>query len=521
MSTLPTPPATSRSSARALLALDRDELRLSSPRGEVASGAITLSNRGEASLDGTVAPRVGAEWLRVEPAVLRLAPGESRRLEVRADPATLSSGYTLGELEVVSSGGDAIVAVRIGVRTGRSWGLFAAVIALCAVVAVTLGVLLAGVKLPALAPAASAPAKVSHTTHTKPAHASLPAFNRQAALAGIRAAIMRSNAAWQAALTNPAGANLGAIKAGSDLAANTAEVKELLSGQEHWRISSHGFTLLAVGVSAGGASGWGTARKIERRALYGRAGGRPYDVSDDAYTLRYSLVRKQGRWLVDDVAVRAITPLAVNAGPDLNVQQVAALVEPAVVHVEADGGAGGAVGTGIVIRSSATASYIVTNNHVVAGANVVKIQRWRNGRYEPANPWIATQVRTDAANDLAVIRIGHGNMPTATWGDSNALQAGQAVVAIGYAENLFGGPTVTNGIVSSLQRTEPGRPNGPYYIGHSATINHGNSGGPLTDMKGRVVGINTWTLNNTQGLFFAIPSSRAAPVVATLIGSNG
>jgi serine protease Do len=198
-------------------------------------------------------------------------------------------------------------------------------------------------------------------------------------------------------------------------------------------------------------------------------------------------------------------------------------VLPAVIHVEADSPGQIAVGTGFVIHSSATASYIITNDHVVTGASTVKLQRWSTVRdaYVPTVPWIAAQVREDPADDLAVVKIDQGNLPVAAWGSSDALQVTQPVVAIGYAENLAGGPTVTNGIVSSLLRIAPDNPNGPTYVQHSAPINHGNSGGPLLDMTGHVVGINTWTLDNTQGLFFAIPSTRAARVAAGVIGSNG
>src|SRR5918911_10823 len=89
MNTIPSPPAGPNPAARPLLALDRDELRLSSPRGDAVRGVITLTNRGEAPLEGTILARIGGEWLRIEPAMLRLAPGEAGRVEVRADPAGL------------------------------------------------------------------------------------------------------------------------------------------------------------------------------------------------------------------------------------------------------------------------------------------------------------------------------------------------------------------------------------------------------------------------------------------------
>src|SRR5919197_2894120 len=111
MNTVPSPPHRPNPAARPLLALDRDELRLSSPRGDAVIGIITLTNRGEAPLEGTVLARIGGEWLRIEPAVVRLAPGEACRVEVRADPAGLVPGYTRGELEIITSGGTATVPV--------------------------------------------------------------------------------------------------------------------------------------------------------------------------------------------------------------------------------------------------------------------------------------------------------------------------------------------------------------------------------------------------------------------------
>lgn len=526
MSTVPSAPAMPGPAARPLLALDRDELRLSSPRGEAAGGAVTLTNRGDAWLEGLVAPRIGGDWLRVEPVALRLAPGESCRVRVRADPATLAAGYTRGEIEIVTNGGEATVSVRIGVRTGRSWRLLAAAIVASAAAAGVVGLLLSGVKIPASAPAAPAPARTAQQHHVgrpSPTATPRPSFDKRAALADIRAAIIKSNAVWQAALTSPSTADLGTVKTGADLAADIAAVEDLLAGGEHWQIALQRFAVLSVQVSADGTSGQGEVEKTERRALYGPGHTRaPYELSDDTYKLRYSLVFREGRWLVSTITVESITPLLGASGPPLTVEQVAARVLPAVVHVEADSSGGYAVGTGIIIRSTAARSYIITNDHVVTGANTVKLQRWISGEgYVPASPWVASKVWEDSTDDLAVIRIDQGGLPVATWGNSNTLPPGAAVVAIGYAENLAGGPTVTDGIVSSLQRTSPDNPNGPTYIGHSATINHGNSGGPLLDMNGRVIGINTWTLNNTQGLFFAIPSSRAIRVAAGFIGSNG
>jgi len=300
-------------------------------------------------------------------------------------------------------------------------------------------------------------------------------------------------------------------------------VAALVAGHDHWAITIRGFRVLSVGVAADDASGWGIVQKTEHRALYGPGHGQtPYERSEATYRLRYHLLHEGNRWLVDGVAVQSVTPLVVSNGPVLTAQQVAQLVVPTVMHVEVNTGSGSDVGTGIVVRSSAVDSYVLTNNHVVAGANTIRLQRWAGDHFEPrSGPWLAQKWWTDPAGDLAVVRIAQGNLPVATWGDAAALQLGQPVVAIGYAEDLPGGPTVSDGIISNPQRTAPDAPSGLPYIQHTATINPGNSGGPLIDLYGHIVGINTWSLNNTQCLFFAIPSSRAARVAASFTGTNG
>ena len=166
MHTIPSPPAGPNPAARPLLALDRDELRLSSPRGDAVRGGITLTNRGEAPLEGTILARVGGEWLRIEPAVVRLAPGEARRVEVQADPAGLAPGYTRGELAIITSGGTATMPVRLGVRVGRSWWLFALAVAAGVVVTAVAALLLVGVKIPAAGPTAASSRQPSCNTLT-------------------------------------------------------------------------------------------------------------------------------------------------------------------------------------------------------------------------------------------------------------------------------------------------------------------------------------------------------------------
>lgn len=170
------------------------------------------------------------------------------------------------------------------------------------------------------------------------------------------------------------------------------------------------------------------------------------------------------------------------------------------------------VGTGFVISASGD---IVTNNHVVDGADKVTV------KLSDGTSLDARVVGTDPATDLALVRVEAGyDLPFVEWGDSGALRVGQDVVAIG---NPFGlGNTVTAGIVSALGRDIN---SGPFdnYIQTDAAINRGNSGGPLFDAEGRVVGINTAIFSpsgGSVGIGFAVPSETAKQVIADLAGDG-
>jgi len=168
-----------------------------------------------------------------------------------------------------------------------------------------------------------------------------------------------------------------------------------------------------------------------------------------------------------------------------------------------------ALGSGFIVSADGT---IVTNNHVVDGASSIKVTL-DDGTELPAK-----LVGRDAKNDLAVLKIKASKpLPTIKWGDSDRLMTGDQVLAIG---NPFGiGTTVTAGIVSARGRDLH---SGPFddFIQIDAPINHGNSGGPLVDVNGNVVGINTAIYSpngGSVGVGFAIPSDQAQKVVAKLM----
>jgi serine protease Do len=148
------------------------------------------------------------------------------------------------------------------------------------------------------------------------------------------------------------------------------------------------------------------------------------------------------------------------------------------------------------------AGYIVTNNHVVDGAQEITVTLSNGKSYENAEV-----IGTDPGSDLAVIKIPGENLIAAEWGNSDDVEVGEMVLAIG---NPFGlDRSVTSGIVSAKNRREVG--NGRVeFLQTDAAVNPGNSGGPLINMEGRIIGINTAIVGQAyQGISFAIPSNAA------------
>jgi serine protease Do len=212
-------------------------------------------------------------------------------------------------------------------------------------------------------------------------------------------------------------------------------------------------------------------------------------------------------------------------------EDVAAVVQrvlPAVVNVTTDlfstdpfGNAqqGQGVGTGFIVRSDGV---IVTNCHVVEGASRITVF---TSASHPEK-YNARLIGADCLNDIAVLKVDATELPTVSLGDSSSLRLGQQVVALGYALALEGGPTVTDGIVSSLNRTvqaqDPGCdacPNNVRTYSNAiqtdAAINHGNSGGPLVDMRGRVVGMNSAGTDSAENIGFAIPIDAAKQIITS------
>lgn len=225
-------------------------------------------------------------------------------------------------------------------------------------------------------------------------------------------------------------------------------------------------------------------------------------------------------------ATNVPAPLA-GTGSQTDVVRVVQTVGPAVVTVvnqlgtDASGLTGEALGSGVIIDNQ---GHIITNNHVVEGQQSLTVI-FADGK-KVNNVQL---VGTDAQSDIAVLQVD-GTMPAiASLGDSNAIQPGETVVAIGSALGDFRN-SVTVGVISGVHRnlqSDTGGNSMDDMIQTDAAINHGNSGGPLIDLDGQVIGINTAILRGTgfdtdvaEGLGFAIPSNTVRSISAQLISKG-
>ena len=168
-----------------------------------------------------------------------------------------------------------------------------------------------------------------------------------------------------------------------------------------------------------------------------------------------------------------------------------------------------AVGSGVIV--DAANGYIITNNHVIDGADEIMITLTDRRQFP------ATLVGTDPETDIAVLQVEASNLTGIDYGDSDRLEVGDFVIAVG---NPFGlGQTVTLGIVSAKGRSGLGIEGYEDFIQTDASINPGNSGGALVSMSGRVIGINTAILGNQGniGIGFAIPINMARSIMDQII----
>lgn len=167
------------------------------------------------------------------------------------------------------------------------------------------------------------------------------------------------------------------------------------------------------------------------------------------------------------------------------------------------------IGSGVVLDAE---GHVLTNKHVVDGADRILVTL-PDGRILGG-----AVLGSDDETDLTVVRVEAPDLTPADFGDSDALRVGQPVLAIGNPLGLSGGPTVTSGVVSSLRRSfRVGNGGGLGMIQTDAAVNPGNSGGPLVDLEGRVVAINTATVPHADGIGFAIPTNVALRVAQDIL----
>ena len=202
-----------------------------------------------------------------------------------------------------------------------------------------------------------------------------------------------------------------------------------------------------------------------------------------------------------------------SGGEELSVAEINNKVSPAVVLITAEGMFSGGQGTGFIISED---GYIVTNAHVVSGYSDITVTL----NDEKKTEYPATIVGEDVTTDIAVLQIRANGLPTAEIGTSADLQVGQDVVVIGnpLGEDFSG--SVTTGIISALDRQVEFDDGSVYdYIQTDAAINSGNSGGPLVNMYGQVIGVNAAKIDSSvaEGMGFAIPIDDVVPVVNDLI----
>ncbi|MGQ9506762.1 MAG: S1C family serine protease [Candidatus Bathycorpusculaceae bacterium] len=170
------------------------------------------------------------------------------------------------------------------------------------------------------------------------------------------------------------------------------------------------------------------------------------------------------------------------------------------------------MGSGTIIDPK---GYILTNNHVVGGAEKISVTLWNGEILE------GKLVGSCTVHDIAVVKVDGDALPSAELGDSDKLRVGQRVYAIGNPFGLAGGPTVTTGVISAVNRTiESENEFLENLVQTDAAINPGNSGGPLVNLEGKVVAINTAIIPYAQGIGFAIPINSAKRCANEII-TNG
>ena len=199
----------------------------------------------------------------------------------------------------------------------------------------------------------------------------------------------------------------------------------------------------------------------------------------------------------------------------LSLQEIYRRCSGSVVSIISVTQSGKASGTGIIMSAD---GYIITNHHVIENAQAVSVLTNDDKEYT------ASIVGSDETSDLAVLKIEASGLQAAEFGDSSVLQVGDSVVAIGDPLGVTLRGTMTDGIISAINRDLTVNDRTMNLIQTNAALNNGNSGGPLINCYGQVIGINTMKMSNfysssttVEGIGFAIPIDTAKPIIDELI----
>ncbi len=241
------------------------------------------------------------------------------------------------------------------------------------------------------------------------------------------------------------------------------------------------------------------------------------DIGSESEIIEYQELAAEPEYINDETIYDAVPSLEISESPEetLQLQEIYKKVIVSVVSITASSGGSTTTGTGIIMSSD---GYIITNCHVISDAQTV------TALISSGEEFVATVIGSDETSDLAVMKIDASDLTPAEFGSSDILEVGDAVVAIGDPLGIELRGTMTDGIICGLSRDVQVEDRTLTLIQTNAALNSGNSGGPLVNMSGQVIGINTMKLSSSytsvEGIGFAIPISTAKPIVDELI-ENG
>lgn len=213
------------------------------------------------------------------------------------------------------------------------------------------------------------------------------------------------------------------------------------------------------------------------------------------------------------IGTGTVLTITESTGEELALPDIYKKVIPSVVSITATSGSSTSTGTGIIMSSD---GYIITNYHVVSSAQQIVVLLTDGQEYA------ACRVGGDETSDIMVLKIDATDLTPAEFGDSDAAEVGDSVVAIGDPLGIELRGTMTDGIICGIKRDVDVGDRTMSLMQTNAALNSGNSGGPLVNMEGQVIGINTVKLSSTgfttvEGLGFAIPIDSAKPIVDELV----